>query len=51
MKKYEVLCLSSYYTIKADGWIVGAEGLKFYQDEEVVAWFITWDHWRIVDET
>jgi hypothetical protein len=49
MEKYEVLCMNSKYLIKADNWCVGIDGLKFYQQEEIVAWFTTWDYWKVLN--
>ncbi len=38
MKKYQVKGCDGCYTIIADTWSVGQEGLKFYQNKEIVAW-------------
>ena len=48
MKNYQVLCLGIYYVIQADNWSVSSEGLKFYQNDKIVFWFISWDFWRIL---
>lgn len=45
MNKYEVLCCGGTYIIIAEDWRVGCEGLKFIINNEVVAWFTSFDYW------
>lgn len=61
MKKYNVRSVDGKYTIQADIWTVGKEGLIFWRkknkalesaipiedNHEAVAWFTTWDYWML----
>lgn len=50
MNEYSIGCLRDVFYIRADKWSVGTEGLKFYQKDKVVAWFTTWDYWKLEEE-
>jgi hypothetical protein len=39
------------YKILADDWECGGNGLKFYREKLLVAWFIRWANYRIVPST
>lgn len=38
-----------YISITADNWECGGNGLKFYLDAKVIAWFVAWQHYRKVN--
>lgn len=50
METYQIRCLNEDYYILADKWAVGEDGLKFFQGEKAVAWFTTWDCWKILTD-
>ncbi len=50
LNNYEVLCMGEKYYLAAQSWSVGTEGLKFSKNDEIVAWFTSWDYWMIIDE-
>jgi len=62
MNKYIVKSTDGKYSITANFWTVGNEGLRFYQlpndvdkttentyGKYMVAWFTTWDYWMLED--
>lgn len=62
MNKYLVKSVDGKYTIEADLWTVGKEGLIFWRiidpevftktpleaNHETVAWFTSWDYWMLL---
>ncbi len=47
-KNYEIkVATNEYVNLVADNWKCGVNGLKFYLNGVLIAWFITWCHWQL----
>jgi|GEM_PF-4535364 len=40
-----------YITVYAESWKCGGDGLKFFVGEGIAAWFISWQHFREIDNS
>ena len=46
-KEYEIKDLDGEkFKVRANGWECGGNGLKFYMNQKLVAWFAQWANWR-----
>lgn len=45
MNKYEIYIERNMFEIEADDWQVSPEGLKFYVNKKIIAWFTSFDCW------
>jgi hypothetical protein len=44
MKDYDIKVGNGYLTVSADEFIITADGLRFFQNREIIAWFRIWDY-------
>ncbi len=46
-KEYEIKDLDGEkFKVRANDWECGGNGLKFYMNQKLVAWFAQWANWR-----
>lgn len=50
MNEYEIVTPDGERIfVNADDWEVSANGLIFRRGDKVVAWFLRWDYWMVVE--